>query len=189
MIAIAVSMWAVLVQRRRKGISRWAHPAAAVFRVDEQTKGGLTVLYEGRRVDDLWLVAVEVENSGNLPILPADYERPLKIIFEAGAEALRAAVAGITPAGIDAVPSVAGGEVKLESVLLNPGDSASLSVLFTGRGRAPSMEGSFVGVGQVEEKVKRPPARLLITDPLLALLCVGFLVFGVIEALEVMRFE
>ncbi len=191
LITIAVSVWTVLVQRRRKGISWRAHPPAPVFRPDEQTKGGLTVLYEGRRIEDLWLVTVEVENSGNLPILPTDYERPLKITFEAGAEVLRADVTGTTPAGIDAVPSVAGGEVKLEPVLLNPGDLASLSVLFTGTGQAPSVEGRVVGVGQVEEKAKgkRPPARLLITGSLLALLCLGFLAFGVIEALEVMRFE
>ena len=150
----------------------------------------MTVLYEGRRLDDLWLIAVEVENSGNLPILPADYERPLKITFEGGTEVLRADLAGTTPAGIDMVPSVAGGEVELEPVLLNPGDSVSFSVLFAGRGRAPSLEGRVVGVGQVEEKPKgkRPPTGLVVTGSLLALLSAGFLAFVVIEAIELMRF-
>ena len=72
----------------RKGISWRVGPVAPVFKADEQNIGGLSVLYEGRRVDDLWLVTIEIESAGNLPILPTDYEHPLRITLRGGAGVL-----------------------------------------------------------------------------------------------------
>src|SRR5437868_10774181 len=100
LIAIGFSILFYLKQRRIKSISYEVISNVPVVSVEEEVKDKIQVLFNGKRIDDARLVVLRLWNSGNAPILSADFDRPIKFDFGEKAEILDAAILETTPESI-----------------------------------------------------------------------------------------
>src|SRR3990172_5120414 len=150
-LAIIVIIVLYLLQRNRKGLSYEVVSHTPLLSRTEEVGGKLQILFDGKTVQDVHLVEVRIINSGNTPILPADYERPISLKFGENAQILTADVAETAPDSIRASISVERQKVVITPLLLNAGDSIKLKVLVAQSGGEPIPDGRIAGVRQIRK--------------------------------------
>lgn len=105
---------------------------------EKESLQGLEVLVDGKRVENPYLVVLEISNDGSKPILASDFESPLDIHFASDTYIIRARMTSKTPKDIDTDISTEKTRISLKPALLNPKDSVSITIV-TG-GVAPVLE-------------------------------------------------
>jgi hypothetical protein len=73
---------------------------------------------------------VRLINSGRVPILPSDFERPARF-YVPSCQILDATITDTRPSNIHPRATIENGEITLWPVLLNPGDSITVEVIST----------------------------------------------------------
>lgn len=117
--------------------------------VQDEAAGRLQIAFEGKPVQDVILSIIKVSNTGDVPILVTDFQRPLTLSFGQNAEVLSAEVVEMTPPNIGASAKAVSNIVELSPVLLNSGDTATLKILLTKYENNVTVDARIVGVGQV----------------------------------------
>jgi len=156
--AIIVSIVLYRTQRRRKALSYdiITFPTP-LLSVDNEVKGKVQVLFDGNPVQDVYLVTLEFINSGNVPIVPADYVRRVSVSFGESARILTCEVVKTDPDNLEASVDIEATRVALEPVLLNSGDAITLKFLVSGFD-VIEFDGRIVGVKHVHKFVTRQAA-------------------------------
>jgi hypothetical protein len=126
--AIWVSIWLYRRQRTRKALSYEVQTTSLVS-IHSAAEGRIKVFFEGDEVEQAHLVETRVENSGNVPVEPDDFNQPIIFDLGKGASALTVDVTGIMPADLHGQVVLNGQEVELRPLLLNPGDGLTLKVI------------------------------------------------------------
>jgi hypothetical protein len=139
-VALAAIVVSIVIARRyrdRRELSYETHPTPTLLSVDEAIREGIEIKYEGREVKDLAGITVMLRSTGNkavrLPKDDAEYEEPITIYFGKGTEIIG------TPRITETVPGdlnasleiIDPATVKLNPILLNPGQSISIFTLLT----------------------------------------------------------
>ena len=91
--------------------------------------GDLTVLYRGEPADNVTLIQVKIENSGNRAILVEDFATPLSFGFGEGFTVIDAALIDVEPKGLGLSVIVVDGKAEIQPLLLNSEDRAVLRFL------------------------------------------------------------
>jgi len=73
---------------------------------------------------------VRLTNSGRVPILPSDFERPASL-YVPNCQILDATITATRPSNIHPEATIENGEITLRPILLNPGDSVTFEVIST----------------------------------------------------------
>jgi len=156
--AIILSIILYRTQRRRKALSfdiiTFPTP---LLSVDNEVKGKVQVLFDGKPVQDVYLVTLKFINSGDVPIVSADYVRPISLSFGESAQILTAEVVETDPVNLEASVKIEATRAVLEPVLLNGGDSITLKFLVSGFDMI-EFDGRIVGVKDVHKFVTRQAA-------------------------------
>lgn len=96
---------------------------------------------------DVFEVLIDVQNIGNVAILSSDFERPLKLIFDADS-VLFAEILEERPEDLRASLSESSNRVELEPLLLNAGDTIGIEV-WMHLYKDVRVEGRVIGVQQL----------------------------------------
>ena len=160
LIAIAVSVVLYLLQRKRKVLAYEIVSRTPLLSVKEEVKGRVQITFDGQPVSDATMVILKLLNSGNVPILPFDFLRPVNIGFGKDAQILSAEIIETNPDNIEASVEVGAQTLTLVPVLLNGGDSVTLKVLLTRFEGDVDVNGRIVGVKQIQS-VKENPMPLV----------------------------
>lgn len=105
---------------------------------EKESLQGLEVSVDGKRIENPYLVVLEISNDGSKPILASDFESPLDIRLASDTYFVRSRITSKTPKDIDTDISTEKTRISLKPTLLNPNDSVSLTIV-TG-GVAPILE-------------------------------------------------
>lgn len=89
----------------------------------------ISIEYQDQPVDNLSLIQIKLENTGNQEIRVEDYDRPITFTFPSEATIIEASVTDSSPDNIGISFSLSDTSIELLPVLLNPGDSAVLRFL------------------------------------------------------------
>jgi len=102
-----------------------------LFDISDQIGQDITIQYKGQTVESLAIVIIEIKNSGNIPIKPEDFNKPLCINVGDSNKIFDSAIIDRNPEDIDAVVSVNGNgnAVEIEPLLLNEQDSILLKIV------------------------------------------------------------
>jgi hypothetical protein len=87
----------------------------------------------GQVVVSPFLSTIVLTNDGLRPIVASDFESPLELSTNEGAEIVRATVSAVDPLDIKAVIVLEKQAVKLKPILLNPGDSLQFAIITMGK--------------------------------------------------------
>jgi hypothetical protein len=151
-IAVIVTVAIYLAQRTRKELSYevlWDIPLIHIGNFEE----GLQLLFKGKPLRNAFSFSLRLVNSGNTPIVPEDFERPLAINFGEGV-LLKAEVQEATPENLRASISVKNQSIVLNPVLLNSEDSITIKCILSEYDGNVEVDARITGVKVVEERVR-----------------------------------
>ena len=154
-VAIGISVAVYFAQRQRKDLSYDVLWSTRLLNVSEKSLGPIQVLYDGAPVTDPQLIVMRVANTGNVPITAEDFERPVSFQFGDGCAVLSATVGSTEPEHLGLSVVARDACVILEPVLLNQADSATLTVLVSGKARFPTADGRIRGVHSIHPVLER----------------------------------
>jgi hypothetical protein len=122
------------------GLSAGAEPTAIE---------GVVLSVDGKAVVEPFVSVIRLENKGSRPIQSSDFETPISIATTP-TEVVKAAVKFTVPPDLRPDIRVDGGKLILRPLLLNPGDSVTVSLLTSGGSPAFSPAGRIAGVQSIE---------------------------------------
>lgn len=154
---IVVALWV----RNRKGLAYEVISNVPIVTVVHDANNAVTqaleIRYNGSPVRDVRMVVIRVWNSGNVPIVPGDYEDPITLSF--GGQMLACDVIDSTPKSIQYKVFAGGGTGPDRSswtfhpIMLNPGDCVTLQAILANFSDTISVDARIVGVSKIQEKL------------------------------------
>ena len=153
-VALFASFWIYQLQRPRKGVTYEVLSRTNLLTVREELEGKLQVLYEGEPAKSLSLIVLKLRNSGNQPILSADFERPISFCTGKESSLLTAAVTQVEPPEIEADFQINGNTLIVKPSLLNSGDEITFKLLVRDAGTVIYPDARIVGVKSVRKAVE-----------------------------------
>ena len=133
LLAIPFSYWLYLLQRRHKELAFGTTSTRALLSVADELSQRVVVSLDGHSVEDIHLFVLAVKNSGNTPITPDDFIRPLTVTFGSGARVISASVSKQFPTNLGAMLEVNETSIVLMPLLLNPLDCVVAQVLLSAK--------------------------------------------------------
>lgn len=176
-VAIIISIALYRRQRRHKALSYEIISRIPLLGMEEEIKGNLQILFNGKPVQQVHLIVVKIINSGNMPIVFTDYERPISLSFGEKAQILTAEVAETNPDSLRAAAEIEGKKVVLTPILLNQEDSITLKMLVNEFSEQITVNGRVVGVKDICESVEKLFSSIALTVSGLALVLIAVIGF------------
>jgi hypothetical protein len=119
--------------------------------VEEEIKRDVQIFYKGKSVQQVNLIILQIVNSGNIPVIPTDYEIPISIDLGNEAQILTAQIVNTNPNNLRASINVETKRVSMSPMLFNPNDSISLKILATKFGKKITVDGRIAGVVKIQQ--------------------------------------
>lgn len=160
-LAILISCFLYWKQRRNKALSYEILSRTPLLSVKEEVKGKLQILFDKKPVQQVHLVEIRLGNSGNVPILANDFERPVSLSFGEEGQILSASIVETNPDSLRASIVSDGKKVVLMPTLLNQGDSIKLKMLVSKFKNQIAVDGRIVGVKDIQPSSENPLRYLI----------------------------
>lgn len=176
-IAIIVSIVLYYRQRRWKVLSYEIVSRTSLLSVAKEVEGKLLILFEGKSVRKVHLVEISIINTGNVPIIPVDYKKRVRLKFPGDAKILSAEVSKTEPELIEVELDVHEREIILKPTLLNDGDSITIKSLVSELSDV-IIEGRIVGVKRIAKRAEGISRRLVIQLIGMLMTMVGAILFS-----------
>lgn len=149
-LAIFITLVLYRRQRSRKALSYEIVSRTPLLSIREEVKKKLQILFNGNPVQQVHLILVKIINSGNIPILETDFERPIRLIFGHEAQILTTEVVQTRPHSLHVSVKIEDKNVMILPTLLNQGDEIELKMLVS-KFNAIEVDGRIVGVKNIEK--------------------------------------
>ena len=155
LMTIIVAILLYWLQRRRKALSYEIVTSTPLLSVEEEIKGRVQILFDNKPIKDVHLIVVRIINSGNLPIVSADYEFPVSLSFGENSQILSCEVSETNPNSLQVTfNNIENTKVVLTPVLLNSGDAIALKMLVSQFEDRIFINGRIVGVKNIQKFVE-----------------------------------
>ena len=153
LIAIAVSIYFFVLQRKKKSLSYTVLTETALLTINEAIKSKLQIIYEGRPVQEVHLVVLRVVNDGNISIDVKDFYEPLRFKFGDDANILSAETIDATKT-LRPQLSIIENSVKVEPILLNDKDTFKIKILVAQYTKRVEADARIFGVRKTTSRVQ-----------------------------------
>jgi hypothetical protein len=116
----------------------------------------IQVLYKGEPVNKIFLLQVQIKNSGNQPIAETDYSRPISFLFSSEYKLASATATSSHPENIGmTVTKVTEQEARVSTTLLNQGDIVFIKFIVIGDNSDAllsklSFDGRIIGIKKID---------------------------------------
>jgi len=152
-VTIVVTIILYLLQRRyrHKSLSYEIISNAPLLSLKEEIKGNLQIVFNGKPVQSVHLIVVKIINSGKVPIVSTDYERPVSLNFSDNCQILTADISETNPKSLQASVSIENSKAVISPILLNSGDSIKVKLLVSQFDGQINVDGRVVGVKDISK--------------------------------------
>jgi hypothetical protein len=158
-------------QRSRKSLS-YKEQTVTQLSVESEIKGKLKITYDGKDVEEVYLAVVEISNSGNVPIVKADYEEPIELSFGKGAQILTTEIAKLEPENLQISISFDGKTITLAPSLINPKESVTIKSLVN-KLENIYLTGRIVGIKEIGKSIPIFYSRRFMVSLFIGVLAIG----------------
>ncbi len=152
-VAIVGLMLTILLfklQRDRKKISYTVISSKPMVSVSDEVKDRVQILFDDGPVNDVSLVVLKFCNSGSMPILSTEYDRPITLSFGKGSKVLDVEILSMIPSNIKTSVKIDSEKIVVEPLLLNSKDSFVLKILLNNFNNEVDVDARIVGVKQIQ---------------------------------------
>lgn len=152
-ITLIITLIIYFLQKNKKGISYEVLSKTPLLTIREKLEGKIKILYLEREVQNVTFLEIKILNTGNVGIPSADYERPIRFIFDNNAEILSAEVIRAEPETLSTSLTIHANEITLEPVLMNSKDYISMKVIISNSaGEAVYVDGRIKDVKEIKKQ-------------------------------------
>ena len=130
-ILFLISLYLSYLQRDVKALQVVILANTSLVEVEESIARNIKIFYDNLPIDDLTLIQVSLENSGNQSIREEDYSQPIQLVFPPEAEVIEAAIVDASPENVGLSLQVNKNTVTASNTLLNPDDRVIIRLLVT----------------------------------------------------------
>lgn len=148
--AFVIFGWQVYLERTSKSLSGRVVSQSPLQPDSTSSLPGLKVTVDGIPLEKPYLTVIEIKNSGTRHIQSSDFEADIELRINSEARVVRAQVATVQPQDLDVKIAGEQKSIKIAPLLLNPGDSFSLSILSAGDKPVFTPRARIAGVGKLE---------------------------------------
>ena len=148
-VTVVISIIIYFKQRNCKKLSYEILSNTAIMSTEEKIKDDIQLSYKGKVVKDVKLLVLRIFNSGNLPVVSADYEKPISIEFGKETRVLTAEVIKKSPDNLQSTISIENQVVTLYPALLNTEDSITIKMLVTKYEKELQVNSRIIGLGEL----------------------------------------
>lgn len=110
----------------------------------------LQLVLDGKKLDSPYSSSLDLVNTGSRAVLTKDFDKPIEIVLEDGAQVITARITGTSPSEIPVEISTTEHIVRISPHLSNSGDSISLSIITSGKKPAYSVRARIAGIQHVK---------------------------------------
>ena len=146
LIALGVSIFLYFAQKNRKSLSCRLLAETKLFR---HVNGKFQTTYDGRPVQNVFLIIIKVLNDGNTPILASDFAQELTFSLGSNVQVLSAEPIHASPEDLKPTLHTTQSTVTVQPLLLNSKDEIDIQILCDGYQRNIKIESRIVGVREV----------------------------------------
>jgi len=152
LVAIFISIILFYFGKKTKRLSYDIVSNNPILLKKEDIKGKLEIFFNGKSVEDVYLIVIKLINSGNVPIETDDYEKPIVINFGKNAQILTVEVTETDPSGISVPIHTHKNKFEINPVLLNKSDSINFKILVSKFSNSDiTFDGRIVGVKEIRK--------------------------------------
>lgn len=152
LVATAVAIAVVWYQRSKKNLSYEVLSAIPLYTVAGDLEGRVQVFVDGQPVESPRVLVLKIYNSGNVPIVPTDYVRPVSVVFPNPTRPVGAEVMATVPENLGVSLTTNDRTVNMDQILLNKGDSVTMKLILAQSTGEFSVNGRIVGVRHIAER-------------------------------------
>jgi hypothetical protein len=160
-IAILIGIWQYIRNKQKRALACIFSDIISPFEIKsgEAIKGDLEIRYQGRPIQNIFIVRATLKNIGNMAVRKADIVEPITFTFDSDAELLR------PPQKVEAKPenlsmrfkAVAIGAtynskvVRADFDLFNPGEQFTVEFICTGESAVPKVTARIEGISHIQQ--------------------------------------
>lgn len=145
-LALIITIVLYLAARQKKSLRYELISEYPLININDEVKGKLEVLFNGKPVVKLHLLLVKFTNDGRIPITSGDYERPLTICFKQDSNILSAEYVDPSPENLLTQIDVNSQNVIIQPLLMNSGDFFTIKILLSEYSGGFNVDTRIVGV-------------------------------------------
>ncbi len=175
-IAIIVSIYIYILQKRKKDLTYCVVAKAPLLTVDEALEKKVKIYYQDTLIRDVFLLLINILNKGNEPIKRDDFVEPLTFSFGENTKILNAEISESIPTKIKLNLKIIENILEVHPVLLNAKDEFTIKLLIAQFDGLIEPGGSICGVKTIREIVKTNTSKNVLRDFLklgFIILCLG----------------
>lgn len=150
-IAISVSIYLYIKQRRTKSLEYDIDSITELLSVKDEIKGDLEIKYKGSLIENVHLIIIKIINTGNVPILGSDFDDNLTIEFNEDATVISEEVIEKNPNDFEIFTKINMNSIELSNTLWNEGDYIIIKTLVTNFKKEIMLKGRIVGVREIKK--------------------------------------
>ena len=188
LIALFVSIYLFVLQRRKKTLAYEILSETKLLTMKEGFEGKVQILFEGQSVKNVHLLVIKIINNGNIPIASSDFEKALTFAFNEDVNILSAEIIDTYPKTLKPMIDTNQNRLVLNPTLLNSGDSITFKLLLTQYDGKIEVDTRIIGVSEVKKATEQRTQSLyyLIAGTIITLVgLVGFVVRSSVSALKI----
>ncbi|NES72688.1 MAG: hypothetical protein F6K24_49580 [Okeania sp. SIO2D1] len=126
--------------------------SVSLVKVDKKIANELEIFFQGKKIKYLTFTVLRVYNSGDLPITPSDFVRPISLIFTpiiTTTEIIKAEILNATE-HLQPIIEVKNNIIELEPLLMNSGDSFDISIITNLEENNINIDSRIVGIQNIK---------------------------------------
>jgi hypothetical protein len=160
LVALIVSLVIYYRQKQHKAFFYEIIANTSILSVSDEIRSHVQITYEGSPVEDVSYLLIRFSNTGNVPIVAADFDEAVTIRLLQHTHILSVEVIETTPKSLHAGVEVSqqNNTITLQPTLFNPGDSVTVKVLASQVKGRIEVTGRIVGVREIKAVTMRRSA-------------------------------
>ena len=128
-LTIIATIIIYLLQKKNKRLTYKIEQKTKIISYSDEVQGKLKIFYESTQVNEVFLVEIKFENSGNVSILPDDLKKNLSLIFNVKSKILSIEIINKKPENLEIKIQNQDNKLEIIPLLLNPSDSFCIKLI------------------------------------------------------------
>jgi len=140
----------LLYQRKKREFSYSILSETRLFTIHDEVRDRLQVLLDDNPIDDLYLLIIRYQNSGNVSLVTEDFDSDIIMDLNEKAQIISNEIIETIPDDLEYTIRGGGNQLRLTPKLFNEGDSITVKVLISDFENILRVHGRIVGVSQIK---------------------------------------
>lgn len=152
-VSVIAAIAAIVIPRLQQGKRDLRYDVVyngPLFLVADSAAGKIRVTFENKPLSSANLILLTINNAGDTPINPNDYEQSMIIFFADQVQVLYVDVMGTKPDNIKTSASLQNGKIEVAPTLLNKGEAITIKIITSKQTNDIYIDSRIAGISEAK---------------------------------------